>query len=114
LAWLTRNLDACGIIVAGTEEAPEPAKRGRGQGRRRRGPLRGKWERVYGEDLGRDRGEGEILGTGQACKEVSRDNNTQERMINAPPAKGIKSLLKYFWRPFSGDRPYLRARSERW
>lgn len=36
---------------------------------RRRGPLRGQWERVCGEDIGRDRGEGEILGTGQACKQ---------------------------------------------
>jgi hypothetical protein len=32
-----------------------------------------------GEDVRRDRGEGEILGTGQACKEVSCDNSTLAR-----------------------------------
>jgi hypothetical protein len=39
----------------------------------RRGSLRGQRERVCGEDIGRDRGEEEILGTGQAYK-VSCDN----------------------------------------
>lgn len=63
MAWFARNLDARRIGAPGTKEAPEPAER-RGRDRLRRGALGGQWERVYGEDVGRDRGEWEILGTG--------------------------------------------------
>jgi hypothetical protein len=48
------------------------------------------------------------LGRPTRCRETMA--STRERMISAPPARGIKSLSKYF---LSADRPYLRARSER-
>ena len=57
---------------------------------------------------------GKYSGLGKPARRCqSYDQSTREQMICAPPAKGIKSSLKYFWRPLSGDTPYLRARSER-
>jgi hypothetical protein len=63
---LVRDLHTRRVILAGTKEPPEPAKLGgRGCGGGTRGSQR---ECVGGEAVGRDRGEGEVIGARMTCR----------------------------------------------